>query len=141
MKTLQIARALILAMCVLGVKAVSAEQPAPSVPSKATASKTMYTCPMHPQIRWTAPAECPLCGMKLSPVATKAAPVGSADQHKGMQMERNMEQMMGGCGMCKGMMECEMNMNHGSAPAASRTAPSRGYSPKGSSGGRGGCGC
>ena len=24
-----------------------------------------YTCPMHPQIRWPRPDECPLCGMRL----------------------------------------------------------------------------
>ncbi len=32
---------------------------------------TVYTCPMHPQIRQTGPGNCPLCGMALEPeVAT-----------------------------------------------------------------------
>ena len=29
---------------------------------------TIYTCPMHPQIRQPAPGSCPLCGMALEPV-------------------------------------------------------------------------
>src|SRR5881628_52595 len=28
---------------------------------------TMYTCPMHPQIRRPAPGNCPICGMALEP--------------------------------------------------------------------------
>jgi Cu+-exporting ATPase len=34
---------------------------------------TMYTCPMHPQIRQACPGSCPICGMALEPeVATLA---------------------------------------------------------------------
>jgi P-type Cu+ transporter len=29
---------------------------------------TIYTCPMHPQIRQTQPGSCPICGMALEPV-------------------------------------------------------------------------
>jgi Cu+-exporting ATPase len=29
---------------------------------------TIYTCPMHPQIRRTAPGSCPICGMALEPL-------------------------------------------------------------------------
>ena len=29
---------------------------------------TVYTCPMHPQIRRNAPGNCPICGMALEPV-------------------------------------------------------------------------
>jgi len=29
---------------------------------------TIYTCPMHPQIRQNAPGNCPICGMTLEPV-------------------------------------------------------------------------
>src|SRR6476619_6087864 len=28
---------------------------------------TIYTCPMHPQIRRPAPGTCPICGMALEP--------------------------------------------------------------------------
>ena len=30
---------------------------------------TIYTCPMHPQIRQPAPGRCPICGMELVPAA------------------------------------------------------------------------
>jgi len=36
-------------------------QPAP-------ASSTIYTCPMHPQIRQPTPGNCPICGMTLEPL-------------------------------------------------------------------------
>jgi P-type Cu+ transporter len=29
---------------------------------------TLYTCPMHPEIRQTQPGNCPICGMSLEPV-------------------------------------------------------------------------
>lgn len=29
---------------------------------------TIYTCPMHPEIRWNQPGNCPICGMTLEPV-------------------------------------------------------------------------
>ena len=35
------------------------ENPAPS--------STVYTCPMHPQIRQDHPGNCPICGMALEP--------------------------------------------------------------------------
>src|SRR5580704_18103971 len=37
---------------------------------------TIYTCPMHPQIRQVGPGSCPICGMALEPVsvAAEAAP-------------------------------------------------------------------
>jgi Cu+-exporting ATPase len=31
---------------------------------------TIYTCPMHPQIRQPAPGSCPICGMALEPVTS-----------------------------------------------------------------------
>jgi P-type Cu+ transporter len=31
---------------------------------------TIYTCPMHPQIRQGAPGSCPICGMALEPVTS-----------------------------------------------------------------------
>ena len=33
-----------------------------------TAERTIYTCPMHPQIRQVGPGSCPICGMALEPV-------------------------------------------------------------------------
>ena len=33
---------------------------------------TLYTCPMHPQIRQVGPGNCPICGMTLEPVKATA---------------------------------------------------------------------
>jgi Cu+-exporting ATPase len=41
---------------------------ASAAPVTATAQGTIYTCPMHPQIRQPSPGACPLCGMALEPV-------------------------------------------------------------------------
>src|SRR5262245_18436756 len=40
-------------------------------PPAAMPEGTIYTCPMHPQIRQVGPGNCPICGMALEPeVAT-----------------------------------------------------------------------
>ncbi len=40
-------------------------------PPQPSAAGTIYTCPMHPQIRQAGPGHCPICGMALEPeVAT-----------------------------------------------------------------------
>ena len=41
--------------------------PVPSVPEG-----TIYTCPMHPEIRQIGPGSCPICGMALEPVLATA---------------------------------------------------------------------
>jgi Cu+-exporting ATPase len=33
---------------------------------------TIYTCPMHPEIRQTGPGSCPICGMALEPLVSTA---------------------------------------------------------------------
>src|SRR5262245_23186935 len=33
---------------------------------------TIYTCPMHPQIRQVGPGSCPICGMALEPLDAQA---------------------------------------------------------------------
>jgi Cu+-exporting ATPase len=40
------------------------DRPAPHATAKAG---TIYTCPMHPQIRQDGPGNCPICGMALEP--------------------------------------------------------------------------
>ena len=40
---------------------------------------TIYTCPMHPQIRQTGPGSCPICGMALEPVNIAAGVDGEDD--------------------------------------------------------------
>ena len=44
-------------------------QAAASEPAK---PGTIYTCPMHPQIRQVGPGSCPICGMALEPVEATA---------------------------------------------------------------------
>ncbi|PPJ47177.1 copper-translocating P-type ATPase [Rhizobium sp. KAs_5_22] len=41
------------------------------------AKTTIYTCPMHPQIRQNGPGNCPICGMTLEPEMPVAAEHGS----------------------------------------------------------------
>jgi Cu+-exporting ATPase len=48
------------------------EAPAEAAPS---APGTIYTCPMHPEIRQVGPGSCPICGMALEP-ATPVAESG-----------------------------------------------------------------
>ena len=45
-----------------------------------------YTCPMHPHIMKDAPGKCPLCGMKLEPVASVGSDTahGNHNKHSGM---------------------------------------------------------
>lgn len=49
---------------------MQAEQPAqePSPQGAAAGTGTIYTCPMHPEIRQDHPGNCPKCGMTLEPV-------------------------------------------------------------------------
>ena len=41
--------------------------PRGSQPPEAAPAGTIYTCPMHPQIRQPGPGTCPICGMALEP--------------------------------------------------------------------------
>src|ERR1041385_771075 len=38
----------------------------------ATAGKQLYTCGMHPQVIQDQPGNCPICGMKLTPIRATA---------------------------------------------------------------------
>jgi heavy metal translocating P-type ATPase len=49
------------------------------VPPPATAPGTIYTCPMHPQIRQDHPGNCPICGMTLEPELPTAETGPSAE--------------------------------------------------------------
>ena len=52
---------------------------APPAPTDGLSSKTIYTCPMHPQIRQNGPGNCPICGMTLEPETPTTAEHGSAE--------------------------------------------------------------
>jgi Cu+-exporting ATPase len=46
-----------------------------TAPKAAAPEGTIYTCPMHPQIRQVGPGSCPICGMALEPeIASLDAP-------------------------------------------------------------------
>ncbi|MBZ4415313.1 heavy metal-binding domain-containing protein [Myxococcus sp. RHSTA-1-4] len=51
----------------------SASQP----PARDAGTATVYTCPMHPEVRSETPGTCPICGMKLVPEQPR--PGGPAD--------------------------------------------------------------
>jgi Cu+-exporting ATPase len=40
---------------------------------RAASDESIYTCPMHPQIRQVGPGNCPICGMTLEPFVVTAA--------------------------------------------------------------------
>lgn len=48
-------------------------RPGASVDTAAQPPGTIYTCPMHPEIRRDAPGNCPICGMALEPLVATAA--------------------------------------------------------------------
>ncbi len=49
------------------------------IPIEESASDTIYTCPMHPQIRQTGPGSCPVCGMALEPAEVSLDDAPSAE--------------------------------------------------------------
>jgi Cu+-exporting ATPase len=44
---------------------------------RVSATKTIYTCPMHPEVQQDHPGQCPKCGMTLEPKT-----VGGVDEHE-----------------------------------------------------------
>ncbi|HKO77328.1 MAG TPA: heavy metal-binding domain-containing protein, partial [Flavobacterium sp.] len=52
-----------------------------------TVSKTLYTCPMHPEVIQEAPGSCPICGMDLVPME----PSDSEDQKTYKDLVRKMK--------------------------------------------------
>jgi Cu+-exporting ATPase len=54
------------------LRAAAATAPSPAPPEREEApgaSATIYTCPMHPEVRQPGPGSCPICGMALEPLA------------------------------------------------------------------------
>src|SRR5437899_2828191 len=47
-------------------------------------TKTIYTCPMHPEIRQDQPGYCPICGMALDPVTVTGEPKEENSEAKDM---------------------------------------------------------
>jgi Cu+-exporting ATPase len=62
----------------LAKQTAAAEEPPPG---------TIYTCPMHPQIRRVGPGSCPICGMALEPVEVTG---DSGPNHELIDMTRRL---------------------------------------------------
>ena len=63
--------------CSAGCRTKFAADPARYLKGKSAASEpvaegTIYTCPMHPEIRQAGPGSCPICGMALEPAMAVA---------------------------------------------------------------------
>ncbi|WP_334176345.1 heavy metal translocating P-type ATPase [Pseudoxanthobacter sp.] len=62
--------------CSAGCRAKFSADPArylsPAGPEVAVAEGTVYTCPMHPEVRQNGPGTCPICGMALEPETVRA---------------------------------------------------------------------
>src|SRR5437867_5627233 len=55
-------------------------------PALSEETKTIYTCPMHPEIRQEHPGYCPICGMALEPVAVTGEPKEENSEAKDMTL-------------------------------------------------------
>ena len=53
----------------------------PQPPVAAAVPGTIYTCPMHPQIRQNHPGACPICGMALEPLTPSAETPENTELH------------------------------------------------------------
>src|SRR5208283_5146494 len=61
----------------------------------AAESKTLYTCGMHPQIIQDHPGNCPICGMKLTPIRKQDAATATAEASSGIVIDPSTIQTMG----------------------------------------------
>jgi len=68
----------ILLMALLPLGLVSCSKPKEAQ----SASKTLYTCGMHPQIVQDHPGDCPICGMHLEPIRKQTANPAAAGERK-----------------------------------------------------------
>ena len=76
--------------CSAGCKTKFQANPAKYLDADATAAEpvaagTIYTCPMHPEIRQVGPGSCPICGMALEPLTVTAE---SGPNHELIDMTR-----------------------------------------------------
>jgi RND family efflux transporter MFP subunit len=61
----------------------------------ATREKPLYTCGMHPQIIQDHPGNCPICGMKLTPIRKQDADAGVAEAASTIAIDPSTIQTMG----------------------------------------------
>jgi Cu+-exporting ATPase len=59
--------------------------PSTAIPAEPVPEGTIYTCPMHPEVRQVGPGSCPICGMALEPEIVSA---DNAPNHELADMTR-----------------------------------------------------
>ncbi|MBK6960327.1 MAG: heavy metal translocating P-type ATPase [Gammaproteobacteria bacterium] len=59
----------------------------PAAPANSAPAGTIYTCPMHPEVRQDHPGDCPICGMGLEPLLPAG---GEADDTELKDMTRRL---------------------------------------------------
>src|SRR6185312_9503389 len=59
--------------------ACCAHSSAPAAGAALVPSGTIYTCPMHPEVRQVGPGHCPKCGMALEPMLPSAEEEDDSD--------------------------------------------------------------
>jgi Cu+-exporting ATPase len=62
-------------------------EPRQKAPATAVAPGTIFTCPMHPEIRQVGPGSCPICGMALEPAEVS---LDDGPNHELIDMSRRM---------------------------------------------------
>ncbi len=62
-------------------------KPAEAAPTAPVAPGTIFTCPMHPEIRQVGPGSCPICGMALEPAEVSR---DEGPNHELVDMSRRM---------------------------------------------------
>ena len=63
-------------------------------------SETIYTCPMHPEVRHPNPGSCPKCGMALEPAAPRPAESGARIEYTCPMHPQVVSEEPGNCPIC-----------------------------------------
>jgi RND family efflux transporter MFP subunit len=82
-------------LAVVAAGAISCGKKSGGETANASTAKTLYTCGMHPQIIQDHPGNCPICGMKLTPIRKQDANASSAEASSIIAIDPSTIQTMG----------------------------------------------